>query len=185
MGHGFEMNHDVGPNLEDDYQDPCCIMSQKNPFTHPTLKRDFGPAICLPHLMQRDWMYKRRVYYDGGDWLSQPDGITLPLAPISHPSARANLGIKLAYSHAEDTWDYYLEFVEPTGWNRGIKKSILFIRRMSPKYDGGTPAYLGQLEIPKTPGTSAEYLEPSGNVRFRVELTNLPGPIIKVNAKKL
>lgn len=35
------------------------------------------------------------MYYDDGAWLSQPEGITLPLEPISSPSARANLGIKL------------------------------------------------------------------------------------------
>lgn len=184
MGHVFGMNHDVGTDLDTDYMDPCCIMSQSNPFTHPTWRLDFGPALCLPHLTQRDWMYKRRVYYDDGGWLSQPDGITLPLAPISRPSARANLGIKLAYKHVEDAWDYYLEYVRPTDWNQGIEKSFLVVRRMAPKY-GGTPAFLGLVEIPMSPGTKAEFLEPSGNVRFQVELTDLQGPILKVHAKKL
>jgi hypothetical protein len=184
MGHGFEMNHDVGPDLDADYSDPCCIMSQNNSFTHPTWKRAFGPALCLPHLMQRDWMYKRRVYYDDGGWLSQPDGITLSLAPISRLSARANLGIKLAYTHAEDAWDYYLEYVEPTAWNQGIGKSYLIVRRMAPKY-GGTPAFLGLVEIPTTPGTRIEYVEPSGRVKFQVELTQLQGPILMVNARRL
>lgn len=184
MGHGFKMNHDVGPDLDTDYYDPCCIMSQKNPFVHPTWNRAFGPALCLPHLMQRDWMYKRRVYYDGGSWLSRPDGVTLVLAPIGRLSARANLGIKLAYKQAEDAWDYYLEYVEPTAWNQGIGKSYLIVRRMAPKY-GGTPAFLGMLEIPMTPGIKKEFLEPSGNVRFQLELTQLQGPIIKLNAKKL
>jgi hypothetical protein len=181
MGHVFDMNHDVGTDLDADYSDPCCIMSQNGPFIHPTWGRDFGPAVCLPHLIQRDWMYKRRVYYDGGDWLSQPDGITLPLAPISRPNAHANLGIKLAYIQGETHWDYYLEYVIPTEWNRGVPGApYLFIRRMAPKY-GGTPAYLGAIGI----GRTAEFVEPSGNVRFRVELTDLPGPILKVSAKKL
>jgi hypothetical protein len=184
MGHGFKMNHDVGPDLDADYMDPCCIMSQNNPFNHPTWQRAFGPAVCLPHLMQRDWMYQRRVYFDDGGWLSQPDGITLPLAPIGRLSTRANLGIKLAYARAEDAWDYYLEYVEPTGWNQGIGKSYLIVRRMAPKY-GGTPAYLGLLEIPTTPGARAEYVEPSGGVKFQVELTQMQGPILSVNARKM
>jgi hypothetical protein len=184
MGHGFGMNHDVGPDLDSDYQDPCCIMSQNNPFSHPTWQRAFGPALCLPHLLQRDWMYKHRVYYDDGGWLSQPDGITLPLAPISSPGARANLGIKLAYKQGEVAWDYYLEYVQPTDWNQGMLNPIFIVRRMSPKYNG-TPAYLGSVKIPVSPGIKGEFLEPSGNVRFVVELTNLPGRILKVNAIKL
>jgi len=184
MGHVFGMNHDVGADLDSDYVDPCCIMSQNNPFTHPTWQRAFGPAVCLPHLMQRDWMYKRRVYYDSGGWLSQAGGVTFSLAPISCPSARANLGIKLAYNSGGDEWDYYLEYVQPTGWNRGIGKGLLIVRRMAPKY-GGTPAVLGLVEIPMNPGTKVDLLETSGNVRFQVELTTLPGPILKVLVTKL
>ncbi len=185
MGHGFDMNHDVDSDLETDYRDPCCIMSQNGPFVHPTWQRNFGPALCLPHLMQRDWMYKRRVFVDDGDWMSQPEGIRLPLAPISRPGARANLGIKLAYRRDNTNWDYYLEYVIPTEWNRGVQGGpYLFIRRMSPKY-GGTPAYLGFITVPTAGGTTAEFIEPSGNVRFQVELTNLPGPILSVSAKKL
>ena len=184
MGHVFGMNHDLGPDLNTDYSDPSCIMSQNNAFTHPTWQRAFGPAVCLPHLMQRDWMYRGRVYYDDGGWMSQPGGITLPLAPISRPGARANLGIKLAYTRGGDAWDYYLEYVQPADWNRGIGKPFLMVRRMAPKY-GGTPAFLGMVEIPMTPGARAEFVEPSGNVKFQVELTDLPGPILKVSAKKL
>jgi hypothetical protein len=97
MGHGFDMQHDVSADLTTHYADPCCIMNQNGPFLHPRWERNFGPAICLPHLVERGWMYKRRLYYDNGSWLSQPDGITLPLAPISRPSAHAKLGIRLAY----------------------------------------------------------------------------------------
>jgi hypothetical protein len=185
MGHVFEMNHDVDSDLETDYRDPCCIMSQNGAFNHPVWKRNFGPAICLPHLMQKDWMYKRRVFFDDGGWMTQTEGISLPLAPISRPSARANLGIKLAYKRNEISWDYYLEYMIPTEWNQGVPGApYLFIRRMSPKY-GGTPAYLGAIPIPSSAGKTAAWTEPSGMVRFQVELTNLPGPIIKVTAKKL
>jgi hypothetical protein len=185
MGHGFGMNHDVDSDLDTDYRDPCCIMSQNGPFIHPKWQRNFGPAVCLPHLMQRDWMYKRRVYYDNGAWLSQPDGITLSLAPITRPIARANLGIKLAYNEGDAAWDYYLEYVIPTEWNRGVRGApLFFIRRIAPKY-GGTPAYLGSIAVPTAIGTMAEFVEPSGNVRFQVELIDLQGPILKVNVKKL
>lgn len=185
MGHVFSMNHDVDSDLETDYMDPCCIMSQNGPFNHPPWNRNFGPAICLPHLMQKDWMYKRRVFFDNGDWLLKPNGITLPLAPISRPNARANLGIKLSFKKNNADWDYYLEYVIANEWNRGLPGApYLFIRRMSPKY-GGTPAYLGFVQVPADVGTNAEFVEPSGNVSFQVELTNLRGPIIKVKAKKL
>ncbi len=108
MGHVFGMNHDVDSDLQTDYRDPCCIMSQNGPFIHPTWQRNFGPAVCLPHLMQRDWMYKHRVFFDDGNWMSQPDGITLQLAPISRPGSRANLGVKLAYKRDEANWDVSL-----------------------------------------------------------------------------
>jgi hypothetical protein len=158
MGHVFGMNHDVGSDLDTDYGDPCCIMSQNGPFIHPKWQRNFGPAVCLPHLMQRDWMYKRRVYYDNGGWLSQPDGITLVLAPITRPIARANLGIKLAYNQGDAVWDYYLEYVIPTEWNRVVPGApFFFIRRIAPKY-GGTPAYLGVIAVPTAVGTMAEFV---------------------------
>src|SRR5262249_15495346 len=66
MGHVFGMHHDVDSDLQTDYMDPCCIMSQNGRSIHPTWKCDFGPAVYLPHLMQCDWMYKRRVHYDDG-----------------------------------------------------------------------------------------------------------------------
>jgi LGFP repeat len=185
MGHVFGMNHDVGADLDGDYMDPCCIMSQNNSFSHPVLHHAFGPAVCLPHLMQRDWMFKPRVYVDDGTWLSRAEGITLPLAPLGHTGAKANLGIKLSYRRGNDAWDYYLEYVQPTGWDRGLGKSYLMIRRMAPKY-GGTPAYLGLVEIPTTGfHAQAGFTEPSGNVRFQVETTDLPGPMISVTAKRL
>ncbi len=185
MGHVFGMNHDVGPDLVTDYQDPCCIMSQNNPFLQLPWNRIFGPSLCLPHLMQRGWMYKRRVYYDNGGWQSLPTGISLLLAPITHPIAHANLGIKLAYSNGNSNWDYYLEYILPIQWNRNVTMApFLVIRRMAPKY-GETPAYLGSITIPSTVGTIAEWVEKSGNVRFQAQLTNIQDPVIQVNVKKL
>lgn len=185
MGHVFGMNHDVDSDLQTDYKDPCCIMSQNGSFVQPRWQVNFGPAICLPHLMQQGWMYNRRVFVDNGDWMSQPDGIILPIAPITCPGAHANLGIKLAYKRGDNSWDYYLEYVIATEWNQGLPGApYLFIRRMSPKY-GGTPAYLGAIPVPSAIGKVAEWIEPSGNVRFQVEKTGLPGPILKAGAKML
>jgi hypothetical protein len=185
MGHVFGMNHDVDADLDTDYMDPSCIMSQNGALTHPRWQVNFGPALCLPHLMQQGWIYKRRIFTDGGGWMAEPEGISLPLAPISRPGVRANLGIKLAFSRGDDHWDYYLEYMVPTEWNRAVPGApYLLIRRMAPKY-GGTPAYLAFVQIPSELGQSAEKIEPSGNVLFRVQLTSLQGPTIRVTAKKL
>jgi hypothetical protein len=182
MGHGLGMQHDMAPDLIREYADPCCIMSQNGPFKNPKWGRPFGPAVCLQHLVQRGWMFKDRVYYDDGGWMAQPDGITLPLAPLSRPIARANLGIKLAYKQGASNWDYYLEYVIPTEWDQGVPGApYVFIRRLATISDGEErPVYLGNIQIGKT----TEFVEPSGNVRFRAELTDLPGPIM-VTAQKL
>jgi hypothetical protein len=186
MGHGFGMKHDVSADFQTHYADPCCIMSQTPIFTHPVWKTNFGPAVCFPHLIQRDWMYSHRVFYDDGAWLSQPNGITLPLAPTSDPGARANLGVKLAYKNGETSWDYYLEYAKPIGWNQGLRSAFLFIRRIGPGKDiGPTPAILGSISVPITMGTSAAFVEPSGNIRFQVERFDSEGRIVKVTAKKL
>jgi hypothetical protein len=188
MGHVYGMNHDVGPDLmtSSDYSDPSCIMSQNGSFTHPKWAVNFGPSVCLPHLVQRNWMYKRRLYYDDGGWLSQPNGITLPLSPITCPEAHANLGIRLAFKKDGAKWDYYLEYVIPKDWNRGVVGApYLFIRRIVTIGGEDRPAYLGAIATPATAGQIKDFIEPSGNVRFQVELTNLPGPILKVSAKKL
>ena len=185
MGHGFGMQHDVGPDFKTHYADPCCIMSQTPIFTNPVWKTNFGPAVCLPHLVQKDWMYKRRIFSDDGAWLSQPDGITLPLAPISDPGARGNLGLKLAYRNGDTSWDYYLEYAKPTEWNRGLSNAFLFIRRIGPTDVGPTPIILGKIIVPTAIGTKSQVVEPSGNVRFQVERLDPDGRIVKVNAKKL
>jgi len=186
MGHGFSMHHDLSADLKTHYGDPCCIMSQNGPFVHPAWGLAFGPALCLPHLIQQDWMYKRRVYSDDGRWLAEPDGITLPLAPVGRLAARANQGIKLAYRHGDKSWDYYVEFATPTDWNQGVPGApLVFIRRMATADGNVTPAYLGFLKPPVTAGTVSEFVETTGNVRFRVSVTDLPGPVLRLNATKL
>ena len=51
--------------------------------------------------------------------------------------ARANLGIRLAYIQDATNWDYYLEYVIPTEWNRGVPGApLFFIRRMVPSAAG-------------------------------------------------
>lgn len=183
MGHGLGMAHDVGPNLatSSDYYDPCCIMSQNNSFVHPRWNTAFGPSICLPHLLQRGWMYRSRVYVDSGGWRAGLTGITLPLAPISRPIAKANLGIRLALPG----WDYYLEYLVPTGWNRGLPGAYVFVRRLVAIPGAGERcAYLAQIKVPDRVGATATVVEPSGNTFFEVELTSLRGPILKVTARK-
>ena len=186
MGHGFGMNHDVSADFQTHYADPCCIMSQQSAFIHRVWKVNFGPAVCLPHLIQQGWMYRNRIFQDDGAWLSQPAGITLPLAPITDPGARANLGIKLTYKKTDISWDYYLEYAKPVGWNQGLSNAFLFIRRIGPGKDiGPTPAILGSIIVPTAIGTRAQFVEPSGNIRFQVERFDPEGRIVQVNVKKL
>jgi hypothetical protein len=186
MGHGFGMNHDLGADLMTDYSDPCCILSQNNAFVHPGWMVAFGPALCLPHMVQKGWMYARRLYYDDGAWQSQPEGIALPLSPVTDPGARANLGIRLAYSRDGASWDYYLEYVKPEDWNRGLSGAFVFVRRIAPHPAyGDTPAYLGSIAVPAALGTTATFVEPAGNVRFEVERFDADGRVLRVRATRL
>jgi hypothetical protein len=181
MGHGFGMEHDVGADLTTHYQDPCCIMSQNNSFIPPGWTLSFGPGLCLPHLVHKGWMYRGRLYVDSEGWQSQRDGISLPLAALRDPGARANLGIKLVGSPSGINWDYYLEYVTPEDWNEGIGGPFVFVRRMS----GDHPAILGSIPVPTVVGSVAEFVEPSGNVRFTVERDDPNGRILRVGAVKL
>ena len=187
MGHGFGMHHDVGPGLTtaSDYSDPACILSQNGAFTQPPWNVAFGPAVCLPHMVQKNWLPPGRLFVDDGNWMRA--GIQLPLAPISHPGARANLGIKLRNVRANPAWDYYLEYCLPEGWNRGVPGSpYLLIRRMvNIPGAGERPAYLMALPFTQLVGQGATGVEPSGNVRFTAEVTNLAEPIIRVTAEAL
>jgi hypothetical protein len=185
MGHGFGMAHDANADATDFYQDPCCIMSQSALFQPPGWPGLFGAAVCLPHLIQRDWMYAHRVLRDGGAWTSQPDGATFALAPINDPGAHANLGIALTVRPPGDEWDYHLEYARPTGWNRGLKEDVLFIRRIRPSRIGVTAAILGSVAVPTTPGDRKQFVEPMGNTRFEVQRFASDGRIVKVTATKL
>jgi hypothetical protein len=94
--------------------------------------------------------------------------------------------VKLAFTSGNAHWDYYLEYVMPAEWNQGVPGApFIFVRRVVSITGGDHPAYLGAMQVPKTVGPTAEFVEPSGNVRFRVQLTDLPGPIVKVQAQKL
>jgi hypothetical protein len=185
MGHGFGMSHDLGANLIDHYQDPCCIMSQQNAFIKGPWNVPFGPALCVTHLALKGWMYPRRLYVDGGDWMNQGDGISLPLAAVVDPAARANLGIKLAYSRPGASWDYYLEYIRPAEWDQGLGQPFVFVRRVAPLGGGSTSAYLGSIPVPAAMGATAEFREPAGNVRFSVRRFSADGRIVDVRAKKL
>lgn len=183
MGHGFGMNHDIGADLVTEYLDPCCILSQNNPFVKQPWMVNFGPALCLSHLVQKGWMYPRRLYVDDGGWMS--GGISLPLASLGDPSARANLGIKLTFKRDQKAWDYFVEYVKPIDWNRGLRNAFVFIRRLAPYGSGQTPAHLGSIQVPAAMGTTAEFVETSGNVKFTVERLNEDGRILRVGALKL
>jgi hypothetical protein len=187
MGHGFGMGHDVGSDLTtaSDYSDPSCIMSQNGAFTHLPWNVAFGPAICLPHMVQKNWLPPGRLFVDDGNWMTA--GITLPLAPISRPGAAANLGIRLKNVRANPAWDYYLEYCLPEEWSRGVPGSpYLLVRRIVDIPGGGErPAYLMALQFTQSAGQGVAGVEPSGNVRFTAEVTNLSGPIIRVTAEAL
>lgn len=185
MGHGFGMDHDLGADLRSEYQDPCCIMSQQNPFAKPPWNVNFGPAVCGAHLAQTGWMYPRRLYVDDGGWMSNPDGISLPLAAVTDPGARANLGIKLPFSGAGASWDYYLEYVRPTEWDRGLQNPFVFVRRLAPYGSGQTPAILGAIQVPNVPSGLGVFDEPSGGVRFTVGWAGANTRVLDVSATNL
>jgi hypothetical protein len=180
------MNHDVGGDLVTHYADPCCILSQNGSFVHPHLNVAFGPALCLVHLLDRGWMYSHRVYQDDGRWQSQSGGVSAPLAALNDAGARANLGMKLRYMSAAAGWDYYLEYVRPNEWNRGIGIPFVFIRSFRPVAGlGDTPIYLGALKIPQASSGTTEFIEPQGNVRFNVKRFGDNDRIVRVTATAL
>ena len=182
MAHGFNLGHDLASDFKTEYGDPYSITSSWSAlsFQHPIWKK-IGPALSLPHLIQKGWMYRHRVYFDNGNWMTNSEGITLPLASIADVGARANLGIRLTYPMGIPQ-DYYLEYIKPIGWNKGIGTPALVIRTTATF--GGTPAYLGKVDIPTALGLQAEFIEPLGNVKFQVERFDAIGRILKVTAKK-
>jgi hypothetical protein len=181
MGHGFGMQHDVSADFQTHYDDPCCIMSQQNSFVDPVWGVNFGPAVCVPHLIQRNWMYSHRVFQDSGAWISK--GISLSLAPVDDPGAGANLAIKLSFKNSETNWDYYIQYVRPKGWNQGLGIGFVFIRRIGPGKDvGPTPAILGSVLVPQGLGTRSQFVEPSGGIMFQVERLDAEGRIVQIHA---
>lgn len=186
MGHGFGMHHDVGADMVTHYADPCCIMSQQNAFVAPGWDVLFGPALCLPHLVRQGWMFKRRLFVDDGAWLSLSDGISVPLAALTDAGARANLGLQLKNKNADGAqWDYFVEYVQPTAWNRSIMQPTVFIRRLaSLPVIGETPIILGSIPVPAD-GATATFVELSGNVRFDVQRFDAYGRVLRVSARKL
>ena len=145
----------------------------------------FGPALCLPHLVEQSWLAAGRLYVDDGAWMSV--GATIPLAPVNRVGARANLGIRLRNVRADPAWDYYLEYCYPDGWDQGVPGApYLLVRRIVDiPGTGRRPAYLMALHFDQVAGGGATAVEPSGNVRFTVEVTRLPGPILRVIAEAL
>ena len=184
MGHGFAMQHDVSADFQTHYADPCCIMSQAPLFMSPRWNVNFGAPVCVPHLDQRGWMYRHRMFHDEGGWVGQGEGISLPLAPLTEPGQRANLGIRL--TNPDAGWDYYLEYVRPTGWYRGLGGPTVFVRRIGPGKDvGPTPAILGSIAVPDDPAGSASFVEPSLNVLFEVSRSDPDGHVVRVTATRL
>ena len=184
MGHVYGMQHDVSDDLSQHYADPCCIMSQTPTFPHPTLQVPFGPALCLPHLVQRGWMYRHRLFADGGGWQSQAGGISVPLACLDDPGARANLGIALTVTGRGPDWTYHVEYVRPRGWNRGLAGDTVIVRRIATADVGPTPSILGTIPVPPAVGASASVFEKIGNTRFDVTRSDAAGRVVKVTASR-
>jgi hypothetical protein len=181
MGHGFGFNHDLAPDLVGEYGDPYCIMSamRVRTFTHPAFNLAFGPAMSFPQLMLQNRVYPRRVHWENSNWVFNPAGVFFHLGPLSDRTANASLGVVLPQDSAA-SWSYYLEYMRPIGWNKGIGNPKLIIRRLG----SGTAAYLGEINVPATVGERAEWTEPSGRVRFQAEKAQPDGRAIKVTAKK-
>jgi M6 family metalloprotease-like protein len=191
MGHGFGMKHDADATGDSNYHDPCCIMSQSSLFARAGWTSLFGPAVCLPHLVQRNWMYQHRLLRDDGAWMGETHGATFVLAPINDPGTHANLGVALKVRPPGGEWDYLLEYVRSTGWNRGLKDvsgseaATVFVRRILQSDIGETAAILGSIPVPTDARERKQFVEPTGNTRFEVQRFASDGRIVKVNALKL
>jgi hypothetical protein len=187
MGHSLGMSHDADVTGDTNYHDACCIMSQSGSFALPPWGVVFGPAVCLPHLVLQNWMYNRRMLFDGGAWATQPNGITWQMAPNSDPIQRAFLGASLTVPGTSPEWAYLLEVVTANGWNQAIPgMPLVMVRRTSSQTDlpGKTTCmFLNKVNIPVA-GSTIVYHEPSGNTTFTVSLVSARGPIVSVHAKK-
>jgi hypothetical protein len=188
MGHGFGMQHDADSRGITDYPDPCCIMSQNGSSLSPRWGRPFGPALCLPHRMLKGWMYMHRVLVDGGAWAADPRGIEFQLAPISEPSAPAHLGASLAVPGSQPGWEYILEYVDATYWNKAVAgMPYVLIRRLFPSDVTGSArnaSYLGAAHIDPS-GATTTLLEPLGKTSFTVSRAPGRRSMANVRVRKL
>lgn len=184
MGHVLGMNHDVSADLKVHYADPCCVMSQQSASAPPGWSVNFGTSLCLPHLVQQGWMYPHRLQEDSA-WQGRSAAVGFPLAPLADPGADAPLGLKLHFADQGSSWDYYVEYVRPTDWNRGIGVDTVFVRRIGRADVGDTPSILGQVAVPPVFGTDASFIEPLGNVSFRVRRLDQDGRRVMVTVRKL
>jgi hypothetical protein len=185
MGHGFDFDHDLASNLLSHYGDPNCIMSamRVGTFNLQPWNLPFGPSLSFPQLISKGWMYNRRVLNVNKNWSENNNTVSIFLAPINDRTANANLGATLPNGKLGDTWDYYLEYMRPSGWNKGIGSPKFVIRRMTPE---GNSAFLGEIILPSSISDAATtWTEPTGNVNFSVTLNQEDGRIIKVIVTKV
>lgn len=199
-----EMGHMIPLCLKDCYYedqnknlnqaDQCCVMACLNclSFNHPPVGL-MGPALCLSQLFLKGWMYTHRVHIqDDVSWIGKPEGITLRLASITDVTAEANLGIKLAYKDSLGFGDYYIEYLNFAGWNKGLLNNIPGpIKVRQKKSDSGEirckyialPSRMGEKRFEDLPEEGDIY-SPGPKIRFQVELADPDGRIVIVTAKK-
>jgi hypothetical protein len=189
MGHALGMAHDIGSDLRTDYADPACIMSQNGAGPRPGWPPDqvFGPAICLPHLVLQNWMFKRRLFTTDSSWMNSSAGITIPLAALIDPGAQANLGARLTYNANGNQWNYYIEYMRNSFWDTGVPGAPFVIVRRTANIPGRglDPVYLRAVPVPTDPNTIAHYDEPQGGVQFDVQWLGPTDRILKVTAHYL
>ena len=149
-------------------------------FKHPVWNVDFGPSLSLSQLILHGWMYGYRLHRENAGWQTQPSGASFLLASLNDLAVTVALGAILP-QNTSGGWDYHLEYVRPTGWNRGVGKAALLIRRLTPSKS----AYLGAVAVPSQVGATSAWTEPSGKVLFQVEKMEAEGRVVKVTARKI
>lgn len=179
MGHGMNFDHDLAANLTTEYGDRNCIMSAMaiKGFNHPTWNKTFGPSMSFPQLDLKNMFYNRRIYSASKYWSN--NGLSFNLAPLNDRRINASLGAIIPVS-SSGNWSYYLEYMRPNGWNMGLSKPVLVIRRLV----GNTAAFLGEIELPTTLHAQKIWREPSGNVYFTIQKIRSDERMIKVMVTK-
>lgn len=179
MAHTFGFNHDLGPDLVSGYGDPTCIMGTgSETFNHPQF-RDTGPAMSFPQLYVKGFMYERRIKKYSNTWGTNSRSISFDLAPLNDRRLNAYLGVILPVD-SSNSWEYFLEYMRPTEWNKGLEKPRLVIRRIV----GNTAAYLGRIKLPSGLNAEKEWIEPKGNVRFIIKKIRNDERMINVRVVK-